>query len=87
MHRFILTLVVLTLTTLPSCTIENDAPPTAPPTVIVITPNLPKLDCAERANRAAADVASRGLEASGVGRQIIEKAIADCEEENKRRGY
>ena len=88
MHRFILTLVVLTLTTLPSCTIENDAPPTAPPTVIVITPNLPKLDCAERARRAAVDVASRGLLTSeGVGKQAIDKARADCEEENKRRGY
>ena len=84
MHRFILTLVVLTLTTLPSCTIENDAPPT----VIVITPNLPKLDCAERATRAAVDVASRGLLTSeGVGKQAIDKARADCEEENKRRGY
>ena len=85
MHRFILTVVVLTLTTLPSCSTDNDAPP---PTVIIITPNLPKLDCSERANRAAADVASRGLAPfEGAGKQVVEKAIADCEAENKRRGY
>ena len=83
MQRFILIIVALTLTTLPSCSNDNDASPT----VIIITPNLPKLDCAERANRAAADVARRGLGTSPAGRQVIEKAKADCEAENKRRGY
>ena len=85
MQRFILIIIALTVTTLSSCTNDNAAPP---PTVIVITPNLPKIDCAERANRAAADVASRGLLTfEGVGKQVIDKARADCEEENKRRGY
>ena len=66
-----------------SCGDSNDSP-----TVIVITPNLPKLDCAERANRAAADVASRGLVVlERIGKQVIEKARADCAAENKRRGY
>ena len=87
MRRVNLLLIVATLLSFSSCgdSNDNDAPP---PTVIVITPNLPKLDCAERANRAAVDVASRGLLTSeGVGKQAIDKARADCEEENKRRGY
>ena len=82
MRRFIL--VVATLLIFAACGDRNDNSPT----IIVITPNLPKLDCAERANRAAADVASRGLVVfEGVGKQVIEKAKADCEAKNKRRGY
>ena len=81
MRRFIL--VVATLLIFASCGDSNDNSPT----IIVITPNLPKLDCAERANKAAADVGSRGLGASGVGQQLLEQAKVDCEAENKRRGY
>ena len=82
MRRFIL--VVATLLIFAACGDRNDNSPT----IIVITPNLPKLDCAERANKAAADVASRGLVVfEGVGKQVIEKAKADCAAENKRRGY
>ena len=82
MHRFILLLVVATLFIFSSCGDDNDSP-----TVIVITPNLPKIDCEERVNRVAADVAHRGLSTSPAGRQLIEEAKADCTAENKRRGY
>ena len=55
---------------------------------IDVTPNLLKLDCNEYVNRVAADLASRGLVTfEEVGKQVIEKAISDCEAENKRRGY
>ena len=57
------------------------------PTIIVITPNLPKIDCEERVRKAVADVGSRGLGTSGAGQQVIDKAKADCDAENKRRGY
>ena len=82
MRRFILLLAVAILLIFSSCGDDNDSP-----TVIVITPNLSKLDCNESVNRAAADVARRGLGTSGAGRQVIEKVKADCAAENKRRGY
>ena len=82
MNRFILLLIVVISVIVFSCGNGGDSP-----TVIVITPNLPKIDCAARANQVAGDVAQRGLGTSPAGQQLIQQAKADCEAENRRRGY
>ena len=79
MHRFILLLVVVTLMTFSFCSNNNGAPPT----VIVITPNLPKIDCERYLERVYVDFASRGLTNFGTMQQALEQAKMDCEAEIK----
>lgn len=56
-------------------------------TVIVIEPNLPKIDCDEYLNRVHSDLGAAGIATSGAGKQVLEKERNWCADENKRRGY
>lgn len=60
-----------------------------PDTIILVPvePKLPPLDCNEIANRAAADVAARGLGTSAAGASVVNETRANCQRENARRGY
>lgn len=71
------------------CVIVSSCGSGEPDTVVVVSvgPKLPPLDCNEIANRAAGDVAARGLGTSPAGASVVQKARFDCERENSRRGY
>lgn len=55
--------------------------------IIVISPSLPPLDCNEYVQRIGADFARRGMLESTMAARAIKKAEADCQAENRRRGY
>lgn len=57
------------------------------PTIIIVEPQLPKIDCRERARQVGADLSNRGLGKSSIFKKTVDKAKRECEEENERRGY
>ncbi len=81
MPRLILLIGVAISLVYCSCSNDNDG------STIIITPNLPKLDCKRRLEKLTVDFAARGLLQSGMAQRALEKEKKDCEAENKRRGY
>ena len=55
--------------------------------VVPVSPQLPKIDCRKYVTKITEEVAQAGLGNSSVGQGRIVEAYADCEAENKRRGY
>ncbi len=78
----LLIITLICITTFFSCTERKETV-----VIVPVAPQLPKIDCEEYYDRVAADIGARGLQGSGVAQQIRAKAIKDCTEENRRRGY
>ena len=56
-------------------------------TIIIVEERLPKLDCSEYVKHVVYGFGNRGTIDSSFAKRAIAKAKADCEEENRRRGY
>ena len=80
MQRYISILIVTSIIFFCACSDDD-------PDIVVISPQLPKIDCTSYVKSVAADFARRGTLDSSFAKRAINKAEAECKEENKRRGY